>query len=426
MMMWGADFDFNSSSEIMEARRETMEVLGGARKQALGDTVSAEESVERAAVPVTILTGFLGAGKTTLLKRCLKGDHGLRIAVIENEFGDEKGIERLVAKDEEGASFELDDLFVELSNGCVCCAVKDDLVTTLEGLLERSNKFDLIVIEASGVADPGPLAGVFWLDEALESRLYLDGIITLVDLKNLVRHLEDPSKQAETGFINEAEKQIAYADRILLNKRDLVDDTRYEQVVERVKSINSMASFVATVYSNASFDFIFNLRSYAPSSKEESLSLLQKELLVGEKDHAGHNHEKGETSQNCEACTKPSRHDTSVKSVVVRTMKGPVEKRDLEAWLGTLLWGGSSEIFRVKGIVDVKDSPLVHILQGVHETFEVEATKKLWGNGEFVDRWTRIVFIGRDFDQAALQKSLEDLVHLPSVGSGADTSAQKE
>ncbi|GBG27313.1 COBW domain-containing protein 1 [Hondaea fermentalgiana] len=391
-----------------------------------GTTEEQEPGTRR--TPVTILTGLLGAGKTTLLRGLLNGDHGRRLAVIENEFGDEKGIERLIARDQEGASVDLEDLFVELSNGCVCCAVKDDLVTTLEGLLERSNKFDQIVVETTGVADPGPLAGIFWLDEALESRIFLDGIVAVADAKNLHRHVDDPRKQAGSGVVNEAVKQLGYADRIVLNKTDLVDEEGLEAARSRVKEINALAQVHETSYSKVDPEFVLDVRGYTTISETSGhqLSALQRELLAQEPGQSaavseesgaagsaagGHKHEHehdGECDASCESAH--GRHDASITSCVVRVGSLGLNQAKLESWLGKMLWepSGGVEIFRVKGIVNIASSDHVHILQGVHETFEIDASQEAWGSKTFPERDTRIVFIGRNLDVAALTTGLRE------------------
>jgi len=444
-------------------------------------------------VPVTIVTGFLGAGKTTLLNYVLSAEHGKRIAVIENEFGNEKGIERLIARDLEEGEADLKDMFVELSNGCICCSVRDDLVVTLEALLERSDKFDYIMIETTGVADPGPLVGVFWLDQELESRLYLDGVITVVDLKNLVKHLDDPRKQPagraeqveennnnnnnnkgpgadvedsdsgrpsaaanvtpgsdanESGvqapvassdatspegqaYVNEAQKQIAYADRVILNKTDLVGAETFSEVRGRVGRINPFAKVLSSTYSKVDLDEILNVRGYEFIDNTEPTEF-QRELLALEQAHsrAGHDgeseagrdtaagpgqsldhaHEDGECCVDCEGppSQEAARHDPSVVSTVVRTTT-PLDLRRLQLWIGELLWeqGDGPQIFRMKGCVQIEGSETVHLLQAVHETFEIEPSKQKWGAGEFTERVTRIVFIGRYLSHDLLAEAIE-------------------
>lgn len=398
----------------------------------MAEAVAPAASEAIAPVPVTILTGFLGSGKTTLLKRLLAGEHGHRIAVIENEFGDERGIERLiatdaapgsragnavargglVATDAAGEAVALDDLFVELSNGCICCTVRDDLVTTLEELLRRkAGKFDYIVVETTGVADPGPLAGIFWLDDdaALDSaRLYLDGIVTMVDAKNLVRHLEDVNKQAGGEYVNEAEKQIAYADRVIVNKTDLVTDAAQLAAVQaRVAAINPFAATSTAAFADVDVASVLDLRGFDAGKQ---LNDLQQELLT-----PGPGPGTGTGTDNTTTETRLG-HDASVKSAVVRFAE-PLDKRKLEKWLGALLWEGDAggdpgegagegaerQIFRMKGTVNIGGEPQVHVLQAVHETFEVEPSQVAWGAQEaFAERATKIVFIGRGIDGPAL------------------------
>eukprot|EP00611_Tribonema_gayanum_P020659 TRINITY_DN3812_c0_g1_i3.p1 TRINITY_DN3812_c0_g1~~TRINITY_DN3812_c0_g1_i3.p1 ORF type:complete len:248 (-),score=79.71 TRINITY_DN3812_c0_g1_i3:532-1275(-) len=202
------------------------------------------------AVPVTILTGFLGSGKTTLLNYVLTQDHGKRIAVIENEFGDSMDIEQLIAKDGMDGSVLADNLF-ELRNGCICCTVKDDLVTTLETLLQQRSKFDYIIIETTGLANPGPVAACFWLDDALESALRLDAIITVVDAKNIARYLDES---------REAALQIAFADRLLLNKSDLVSAARVAALSARLRGINAACDIEVTHRCAIDLDKVLDLR----------------------------------------------------------------------------------------------------------------------------------------------------------------------
>jgi G3E family GTPase len=225
------------------------------------------------AVPVTILTGFLGSGKTTLIQYILRSpDHGKKIAVIENEFSgvsaasssdisklkngsqaEKEGlsIETLIARDGTNSSNLID--LIELPNGCICCTVKDSLVATLETLLDKKRELDYIIIECSGMANPGPVASIFWLDDALESRIRLDGIVTCVDARNLEMQLQETSSKHESNLGgDEAAQQIAYADRIIVNKTDLLEghsEGRLKEVLKQIRSINSTAPLQMTTYS---------------------------------------------------------------------------------------------------------------------------------------------------------------------------------
>mmetsp|Transcript_12159 Transcript_12159/g.15759 ORF Transcript_12159/g.15759 Transcript_12159/m.15759 type:complete len:380 (+) Transcript_12159:39-1178(+) len=361
--------------------------------------VLVQENVRRSC-PVTIVTGFLGSGKTTLLNYILTDpNHGQRIAVVENEFGEQIGVERLVAKDGKGGTVDLDDLFVELSNGCICCAVKDNLVTTLEGLLKRAgDKFDHIIIETSGLADPGPLAAVFWLDEELESQLFLNGIVTVVDLKNLERHLDDPHK-LNTGYVNEALKQISYADQLLLNKTDLVSSRDKERTMHRIRQINPLAQVHCTKYSRVNLDTILNIRGFELDSGIKCMTELQSSLIKKEKQASGIN-------LSSDLHVNHS-HDKLVQSVVVKETK-PLDFSKVKRWIGELLWEPDAEsgldIFRVKGILNIHNEKHIFVVQAVHETFEIEASKELWTSKSFEneDRESRIIFIGRNLKAAKL------------------------
>ena len=209
-------------------------------------------------VPVTIITGHLGSGKTTLLNYVLTEQHDKKIAVILNEFGEGSVDEKSMSVGTDG---ELYEEWLELRNGCLCCSVKDNGVKAIESLMEKKGKFDYILLETTGLADPGPVAAIFWMDDELGSEIYLDGIVTVVDAKNTLKQLnevpEDDSK------VNAAVKQVALADIILLNKVDLMqNDAELNKVKDRLKSINSLASLVPTQMSKIDLDKVLDLHSY--------------------------------------------------------------------------------------------------------------------------------------------------------------------
>ena len=363
-----------------------------------------EMSQDISPAPVTILSGFLGAGKTTLVRYILQSPHhGKRIAVIENEFGgggeDGISIETMIARD--GASQENLSDFIELPNGCICCTVKDSLVATLETLIEKCKHLDYILIEASGMANPGPIASLFWLDEALESRLRLDGVVTLVDAYNVQRQLEDT---------HEAAQQIAYADRILLNKVDLIDAQQQQAAVDSIRAIHPTVPILPTTYSRVpDLDWILDANCYDADRAKEVERVLSQVT----------NHELHSCSlQNCLSCeTKGSPHTHHTHTTAVGTValvrNGSVDLSRMNKWLATILWPNQDEqdkvlrarleqdgipvmtssssemqIFRIKGIlsvghVDVSDvdiEPYVdeqgldsrrYIVQAVHDLWEI-------------------------------------------------------
>lgn len=208
-------------------------------------------------IPVTLLTGYLGAGKTTLLNHILQSNHGKKIAVVENEFSAGMGIEAMIAKSGvDGTAMEMAGFF-ELNNGCICCTVKDNLVLTLEQLIFHKDKFDYILIEATGIANPGPIITSLWTDEDTDSPLRLDGVVTVVDFQNILLSLQDPVSS------NDVRLQIAYADRILLNKSDLITPDKISEIEALIRGINSIAGMQRTSYSKIDLDWVLDIKSFS-------------------------------------------------------------------------------------------------------------------------------------------------------------------
>ncbi|MBN9691671.1 MAG: GTP-binding protein [Verrucomicrobia bacterium] len=472
-------------------------------------------------IPVTVLTGFLGAGKTTLLNRLLTANHGKRIAVIENEFG-EIGIDNALV-------INADEEIFEMNNGCICCTVRGDLIRILGQLLKRRDKFDYILVETTGLADPGPVAQTFFSDDEMKSAFRLDGIVTLVDAKHISLHLGDAP---------EAKEQIAFADRILLNKIDLVTPEELAALEERVRSINSVAKIHRTTQASLGADDVLNLHAF---DLDQRLSLdgdfLEKELpfewsggyhleagdyqlvlesgpdpvmgvvllpLTVDHDHE-HDHEHGDEAkadhdhdhdhdhehthgdgEHCHGGLHSALHDaedlaanlfthpaTSVRpdgdlrpgKRVSKLVLGPdrssyrisilepgayglftqhgldefsgrlersgkriepehvhehgghhhshdetvtsvgfeelreLDAKKLNAWLSELLQTKGQDIFRMKGVLNLRNSPNRFIFQGVHMLFEGKADRP-WKDA--AERKSQIVFIGRNLDREAL------------------------
>ena len=312
-------------------------------------------------VPVTVVTGFLGSGKTTLVNYILSENHGKRIAVIENEFG-EIGIDDALVIDAEEEIFEM-------NNGCICCTVRGDLIRILGTLMKRRDKFDYILVETTGLADPAPVAQTFFVDEEIRAQLRLDAIVTVVDAKHLALHLFE---EKEEGIENEAVEQLAFADRVLINKIDLVSEQELIQVENQVRSINAGASLVRTQMSKVDLDWVLNAGAFDLSRILE----VDPEFL-GDSEH---------------------QHDQSVTSVGIE-VEGPVNLEKINDWLGWLLMEKGVDIFRMKGIINVENSENRFVFQGVHMLFDGQPDRA-WKPGE--QRVNKMIFIGRNLDRDEL------------------------
>ena len=314
-------------------------------------------------LPVTVITGYLGSGKTTLINYILTANHGKRIAVIENEFG-EIGIDDALVINAEEEIFEM-------NNGCICCTVRGDLIRILGNLMKRKEKFDYILVETTGLADPAPVAQTFLVDDEIRSQLKLDAIVTVADAKFLIQHLDD---EKEVGIENEAVEQIAFADRVLLNKIDLVSDEERKEVIRRIRLINANAEIIPTTMSQVDLDQVLGVGAFDLSRVLE----MEPEFLL-DTEH---------------------QHDLSITSVGI-DCEGKVSVQKINEWLGWLLGERGTDIFRMKGILNMWGDDRRFVFQGVHMLFDGTPGKP-WGDGE--ERRNRMVFIGRNLDRQDLER----------------------
>ena len=327
-------------------------------------------------IPVTVLTGFLGAGKTTLLNRILSRQHGRRYAVIVNEFG-EIGIDGdlILNSDEE--------LF-EMNNGCVCCTIRGDLIKTVHGLLARDRSFDAIILETTGLADPGPVAQTFFVDGHLRSLTELDSVTTVVDAKHIGLRLADS---------REAREQIAFADQIVLNKTDLVSDAELAEVEGRIHAINAIAPIHRAQRAEVDLTAILGRGGFDLARIVD----LEPHFLNPPHGETGHEH-----GENCHEHDDPL-HNEDVKSIALSLDK-PMDRRKVARWLTALCKDRGQDILRAKGIIDVKDNNRRLVFQAVHMILEGDLQRE-WRTDE--RRYSRIVFIGRNLDRAEFKAGFE-------------------
>jgi len=339
-------------------------------------------------IPATIVTGFLGSGKTTLLKRVLTEAHGQKIAVIENEFGDENIDNEILVQDS-------NEQIIQLNNGCVCCSIREDLRTTLSDLAEKKRKgeldFDRVVIETTGLADPGPVAQTFFMDDEIAESYLLDSILTLVDAKHADEQLN--TRQ-------EARRQIGFADQIFISKADLVDDATLQALIHRVKHMNPRAPQHKVHFGEVPLADVFDLRGFNLNAKLDiDPEFLKADDHDHDHDHHGHDHEHGEH------CDHPHHHahDDDVKSFVFRSERA-FNAAKLEDFLGSIVQVYGPKMLRYKGVLFMKGTDRKVIFQGVHQLMGSDMGPK-WAPGE--KKNTKMVFIGLDLPRDVFQQGLE-------------------
>ncbi|WP_122466729.1 CobW family GTP-binding protein [Brevundimonas lutea] len=363
-------------------------------------------------IPVTVLTGYLGAGKTTLLNRILTEDHGKRYAVIVNEFG-EIGIDNdlVVGADE--------DVF-EMNNGCVCCTVRGDLIRVVSGLMKRQRPgqpaFDAIIVETTGLADPGPVAQTFFVDADVQAKTQLDSVTALVDARHVMARLDDSK---------EAREQVAFADRIILNKTDLASEDELATVERRLRGLNPLAPITRAVRADVPLDQVLGLggfdleriRDLHPEFDTPGSGPAHGEPGHVHDEHCGHDHHGHEHGHDhghhdhdgeLDTLDSPSgarghAHQDDIRGVSL-SLDRPIDGARFTRWLDELLASKGQDILRAKGIIDVHGEDRRLVFQAVHMILEGDLQRE-WGDTE--RRWSRAVFIGRDLDEAALKAGFE-------------------
>jgi len=346
----------------------------------MSETCSTDTAAKSRKIPVTVLTGYLGSGKTTLLNRILSESHGKKYAVIVNEFGEINIDSDLIV--------ESDEEIYEMNNGCICCTVRGDLIRVVEGLMRRPDRFDAIIVETTGLADPVPVAQTFFMDDDVRSKTELDAVVALVDAKHLPLRLKDS---------REAEDQIAFADVVLINKIDLVDALELAALEATIGKINPYVTIHHTSRANIALDKILERGAFdLKRTLENDPHFLDSCHDDHDHDH-DHDHECDHHHHHHHDHANPS-HDVTVQSVSLRGEE--MIPNLFFTWLQQVTQAQGPDILRLKGIIAFKDDPERYVVQGVHMILEGDH-QRAWGEDEA--RISRLVFIGRNLDEDALK-----------------------
>ena len=340
-------------------------------------------------IPSTILTGFLGAGKTTLLNRILQEDHGMRIAVIENEFGEENIDNEILVQDS-------GEQIVEMNNGCICCTIRGDLVVALTSLAQKRAAgelaFDRVVIETTGLANPGPVAQTFFVDEEVGANYMLDAVVTVVD----ARHAMDQLDRHE-----EAQRQVGFADKILLSKLDLVDPAQLDALTTRLKRINPRAPISTSDFGRAPLSEVLDLRGFNLNDKLE----LDPDFLAAD-EHAHHDHDHDHDHVHTEACNHDhhhAHHSDDIAAFVFRSER-PFNPERLDQFLGSMVQVFGPSMLRYKGVLAMDGAERKVVFQGVHQIMGSDLGAK-WAENEA--RGSKMVFIGKNLPKDVFIRGLE-------------------
>mmetsp|Transcript_6531 Transcript_6531/g.12963 ORF Transcript_6531/g.12963 Transcript_6531/m.12963 type:complete len:390 (+) Transcript_6531:58-1227(+) len=343
-------------------------------------------------VPVLLLTGYLGSGKTTLVNHILTAKHGYKCAILMNEVGDTADIEKALVREPEGQEAAPLTDWVELENGCICCSVKNEMVKSLESLLQQRTKFDYIIIETTGLANPGPVASALWTDPELETNLCLDAIVTVVDAVNISRHLSTPNE--EHGEANEAQRQLAFADIILLNKLDLIDGEACSRVRSAIREINADAKIIQCIKCDIDLGEILHTGIYSGDKFLSAVESNGEEHVCSDICSHGANH--------------AHKHDVRTYTFFSDV---PLDINKFRMWLDEFLWeedeesAKKHEVYRIKGLLHAQGSNNKSILQAVHELYDIFEGKE-WEQDEV--RHSKLVFIGKNLQDSVIADAIEE------------------